>query len=306
MSNMGMTAHPGTQTAGGVPARCIRRVPCRPRRHGPRRRVLLRGRRGPTSEHPAPTVAGPSAPSGVQGAGFGVVAATAGPRSGRHAGTRPRPRPGPAIAAAEPGSLEPDLVLLGSWTVEYAAGPENGNGANIEIPLRRLDGLVIKPGATFDFWRAVGEVSRRTGYRRGGVIVGDHVDPDGALAGGICTVSTALFDAAAQAGLQIVRRTSHGGYLAKYRLGLDAAVAKGDGSTRPWRSATTPPSRSWSAPSARRGSPGSTCTRAALGRRVTFSQPAISHRQHAVDRHVRVGLAAARPAPAGRGRGATA
>ena len=125
-------------------------------------------------------------------------------------------------------SLEPDLVLLGSWTVAYVVGPANGQGANIVIPLRRLDGLVIRPGATFDFWTAVGEVTRRTGYRAGAIIVGHHVDPDGALAGGICTVSTALFDAAARAGLPITARTSHGGYLAKYPLGLDAAVAKGD------------------------------------------------------------------------------
>ena len=40
-------------------------------------------------------------------------------------------------------------------------------------------------------------------------------------------MSTALFDAAARAGLQITARTSHGG-TAKYPLGLDAAVAKGD------------------------------------------------------------------------------
>ena len=125
-------------------------------------------------------------------------------------------------------SLEPDLVLLGSWTVQYVVGPANGDAANIVIPLRRLDRRVIKPGATFDFWTAVGEVSRRTGYRRGAIIVGHRIDVDGALAGGICTVSTALFNAAARAGLQIRARRSHSGYLTKYPLGLDAAVAKGD------------------------------------------------------------------------------
>src|SRR5262245_52451737 len=46
--------------------------------------------------------------------------------------------------AAALDSLEPDLVLLGSWTVHYAVGPENGDGANVRIPLRHLDGLVIE------------------------------------------------------------------------------------------------------------------------------------------------------------------
>ena len=134
-------------------------------------------------------------------------------------------------------------VLLGSSTIVYKVGRENGQGANIEITLRHLDGLVVRPGATFDFWRAGGEVSRRTGYRQGGLIVGDHIEETGALAGGICTVSTALFDAAARAGLRILSRTSHGGYLARYPLGLDAAVAKSDRSrqTMAFRNDTAEP-----------------------------------------------------------------
>jgi vancomycin resistance protein YoaR len=185
-------------------------------------------------------------------------------------------------------SLEPDLVLLGSWTVVYVVGPDNGKGANIVIPLKRLDGLVIKPGATFDFWTAVGEVTRRTGYRPGAIIVGHHVDPDGALAGGICTVSTALFDAAARAGLQITARTGHGGYLAKYPLGLDAAVAKGDHGrqTLAFRNDTSGSIviRTVSTPGVARVD---LYGPAALGRTVEFSAPVISHRRPAHDRHVR-------------------
>jgi hypothetical protein len=213
-----------------------------------------------------------------------VAVAESGPRSGRPAGTRHR------SARAVPaglGSLEPDLVLLSSWTVAYVVGPPNGDGANIVIPLRHLDGLVIKPASTFDFWRAVGEVSRRTGYRQGAVIVGNHIDPDGALAGGICTVSTALFEAAARAGLPIVRRTSHGGYLEKYELGLDAAVAKGNGfsQTLAFRNDTGEPIvvRTISSPGIARVD---LYAKIALGRLVKISEPTISHRQHADDRHV--------------------
>ena len=196
--------------------------------------------------------------------------------------------PPPTPPAGSAGSLEPDLVLLGSWTVGYVVGPGNGNGANIVIPLGRLDGRVIRPGATFDFWRAIGDVSRQTGYRRGAIITGHRIDPDGALAGGICTVSTALFNAAARAGLQIAERTSHRGYLAKYPLGLDAAVAKGDGlrQSMAFRNDTTEPIviRTVSTPGiARVDLYGPN----ALGRTVTFSQPAVSSRQKAHDRHVR-------------------
>jgi hypothetical protein len=199
------------------------------------------------------------------------------------------PTPDALVGTSSPGSssLEPGLVLLGSWTVEYVVGPENGGGANIEIPLRHLDHHVIRPGATFDFWKAVGEVSRRTGYRRGAIIVGNHIDRDGALAGGICAVSTALFNAAARAGLEIVSRRSHGGYIARYPLGLDAAVARGSGfsQTMAFRNDTTEPIvvRTVSTPGIARVDLYAT---AALGRAVTFSQPAIRHLTKAPDRHV--------------------
>ena len=242
-------------------------------------------RADPVIDHQAATVEGAVGAiptSAVTLTGVAAVAST--PRSGRPAGTRHLPA---SAVPTEPESLEPDLVLLGTWTVAYVVGPENGGGANIEIPLRHLDGLVIKPGSTFDFWRAVGDVSRRTGYRLGAVVVGDHIDRDGALAGGICTVSTALFDAAARAGLQIVRRASHGAYLDKYEPGLDAAVAKGDGfrQTLAFRNDAGEPIvvRTVSRPGIARVD---VYAKVALGRRVTFSQPAISHRQHAYDRHV--------------------
>jgi hypothetical protein len=289
VSNIGMTAHQGTHAPGWGHARV----------HPVGLLAVLAAavlaaasfagvEADPVIEHEAPTVEG--AVDAVAWATVPVAGAfgdAATPRSGRPAGTQPRPA---APVPAETGSLEPDLALLGSWTVAYVVGPENGNGANIEIPLRRLDGLVIRPGATFDFWRAIGEVSRRTGYRRGAVIVGDHIDRDGALAGGICTVSTALFEAAARAGLPIVHRSSHGGYLDKYELGLDAAVVKGDGfrQTMAFRNDTTQPIVVRTV-----GTPGiarvDLYAKLALDRRVTFGKPAISHRQPAYDRHVRSG-----------------
>ncbi len=200
----------------------------------------------------------------------------------------PAPNPTPTADTGLAASLEPDLVLLGSWTVDYVVGPANGHGVNIVIPLRHLDGLVIGPGATFDFWTAIGEVTRRTGYRLGAIIVGHHIDSDGALGGGICTVSTALFNAAARAGLQVTARTSHSGYLANYPLGLDAAVAKGDTfrQTMAFRNDTTQPIliRTVSTPGTAKVD---LYGKAPTSRTVEFSKPALSHRQKAHDRHIR-------------------
>jgi vancomycin resistance protein YoaR len=214
-----------------------------------------------------------------------VVASTLG-SPGHRDSRRPLAAGAPtAERSAAIDSLEPGLVLLGSWTVRYAVGPANGDGANVRIPLGHLDGLVIEPGATFDFWVAVGKVSRRTGYRDGAVIVGDHIAPQSALGGGICTVSTAVFNAAARAGLRILERSAHGGYLAKYPLGLDAAVSKGGGQrqTVAFRNDTGQRIvlRTVSDPGIARVD---LYAAASTGRAIEFSAPSIRDRRTARDR----------------------
>jgi VanW like protein len=216
-----------------------------------------------------------------------LSSSTALPAPDRPRGTGRHARTTSSRAGAPPDSLEPDLFLLGTWTVRYVVGRENGFGANIRLPLDAIDGMVLEPGATFEFWRAVGEVSRRTGYKPGAVTAGDRIDPDGALAGGICTASTAVFNAAARAGLEILERRPHGGYLPKYPLGMDAAVSKGDGSrqTVAFRNDTSERIlvRTVSDPGgARVDLYGAT----ALGRTVALGQPAIGDRRDAHDRRV--------------------
>ena len=125
----------------------------------------------------------------------------------RSAGCRRRPtEPGPGSGrvpatvsvAAAAASVGPSLVARSRYHSDLAAGsefararprparqldgrvrtgPANGDGANIVIPLVRLDGRVIKPGATFEFWTRVGEVSRRsaTGAARSSSVI--RVDP---------------------------------------------------------------------------------------------------------------------------------
>ena len=93
-------------------------------------------------------------------------------------------------------------------------------------------------------------------------------------------MSTALFNAAARAGLRITARTSHGGYLAKYPLGLDAAVAKGDHFTQSmaFRNDTAEPIvyRTISTKGTARVD---LYAETALGRTVRFTEPKISHRE---------------------------
>jgi vancomycin resistance protein YoaR len=132
----------------------------------------------------------------------------------------------PSLTTDEATKKAPLLVKVGSWTTYYQSSAHNGFSANITIPARHLDGMVIAPGQVFDFWNALGEVSFRTGYRLGGAIVGGHSVEGKALAGGICAASTTLFNAAARGGLEILTRSPHWYYITRYPLGLDATVSQ--------------------------------------------------------------------------------
>jgi len=132
----------------------------------------------------------------------------------------------PSLTTDEATRKAPLLLKVGSWTTYYQSSAHNGFSANITIPARHLDGMVIAPGQVFDFWNALGEVSFRTGYRLGGAIVGGHSVEGKALAGGICAASTTLFNAAARGGLEILTRSPHWYYITRYPLGLDATVSQ--------------------------------------------------------------------------------
>ncbi len=130
----------------------------------------------------------------------------------------------PKLTTEQAQKAAPLMQQISTWTTYYPVSERNGFGANITIPTRTIDGYVVAPGAVFDFWQAIGEVSTAPGYRAGGAIIDGKTEPTGALAGGICSCSTTLFNAAVRAGLEILERANHYYYIDRYPLGLDATV----------------------------------------------------------------------------------
>ena len=122
----------------------------------------------------------------------------------------------------------PKMRRTSTWTTYYVPAISNYWGANISIPARDLDGYVLAPGEWFSFWNGIGPVTVARGYGYGGVIINGRSYPTGALAGGICSTSTTLFNAAMRAGLEIGERTNHSYYIERYPVGLDATVLKTD------------------------------------------------------------------------------
>ena len=132
----------------------------------------------------------------------------------------------PEFTTAEATTKAPLVLRIGTWTTYYTSSAHNGFSANISIPARRLNGMVVQPGQVVDFWKAIGEVSFRAGYKLGGAIVGGRTVEGRALAGGICATSTTLFNAAARGGLEILTRKPHWYAIDRYPLGLDATVSE--------------------------------------------------------------------------------
>lgn len=97
---------------------------------------------------------------------------------------------------------------------------------NVKLAASRINSTVVAPGEEFSFNKAVGEISRETGYQSAYIISGGKtVLGDG---GGVCQVSTTVFRAALNAGLPITERKAHayrvGYYEQDSKPGIDATV----------------------------------------------------------------------------------
>ncbi|MBS1795133.1 MAG: VanW family protein [Acidobacteria bacterium] len=82
-----------------------------------------------------------------------------------------------------------------------------GKAQNLRIAVERLDGLEIPAGATFSFWKHLGHVNRLKGYVVGRELREGCIVPN--VGGGLCQLSNALYDAALEAGFEIVERHAH-------------------------------------------------------------------------------------------------
>jgi vancomycin resistance protein YoaR len=131
----------------------------------------------------------------------------------------------PKLTTAEAKKKAPVMVRLSSWKTYFPVGERNFWGANIWLPAKIIDGTVLRPGQRFEWWSALGPVTRARGFGLGGYIAGDHTDPTGAMGGGMCSASTTLFNAALRAGLDMGARDNHRYYIERYPLGLDATVS---------------------------------------------------------------------------------
>ncbi|MEN9262298.1 MAG: VanW family protein [Thermostichus sp. HHBFW_bins_43] len=129
--------------------------------------------------------------------------------------------------------IGPLLALMALWWTDptpttlshYVTSLQQRSGAqihNIRQAAQSLDGVYIQPGAIFSFNQVVGPRSLERGYLPAPVfMVAETLDSVG---GGICQVSSSLYNAALLAGLKVVERHPHYTRVESVPPGLDATV----------------------------------------------------------------------------------
>lgn len=96
---------------------------------------------------------------------------------------------------------------------------------NIKLASQKLNKCVLNPGEVFSFNEIVGKREYGNGYKKAAVIVnGEHNEDVG---GGVCQLSSTLYNAARKLNLEIIERHSHSGNVNYVKLGQDAAVSYG-------------------------------------------------------------------------------
>ena len=110
--------------------------------------------------------------------------------------------------------------VVGSYYTTFGGIPSRLH--NVALVAELIDGALIAPGATFSFNGTTGERTAEKGFQEAPVIINGELQTG--LGGGICQVSTTVFNAAYEAGLEIDERVNHALYISHYPLGRDATV----------------------------------------------------------------------------------
>lgn len=114
--------------------------------------------------------------------------------------------------------------LLGTYTTRYDAG-NVGRTTNLAIACKKLNGQVIQPGEVFSYNKALGKRSVENGYKEAAVYVNGGVE--NGLGGGICQISSTLYNSVLFANLGIVERHQHSFTTSYVDPGRDATVVYG-------------------------------------------------------------------------------
>ncbi|MGN0776430.1 MAG: VanW family protein [Candidatus Ventricola sp.] len=118
--------------------------------------------------------------------------------------------------------LESQIVQLSTYETAIGATSDPGRFINIEVGTKKFDKLIIKSGESVSFNKVAGKRTYANGYADAPELA--YGDYRTGVGGGICQVSSTLYNAVVGAGLQVTTRYQHSLASSYVPLGLDATV----------------------------------------------------------------------------------
>lgn len=125
----------------------------------------------------------------------------------------------PKVTASILGQIDSSM---GIFTTAYATSTEN-RASNVETAAKTINNTLLMPGEEFSFNKVVGPRTVEAGFVTAPVILDGQLQPG--MGGGICQVSTTLYNAALLANLKITKRSHHSLPIHYAPPGRDATVA---------------------------------------------------------------------------------
>ena len=113
---------------------------------------------------------------------------------------------------------------LGKFSSDYSSS-SNDRAYNIKLACEKINGYVLAPGDEFSYNDVVGPRTVERGFRVANVYVGNTVQPG--IGGGICQVSSTMYNAVVFADLEVTARRNHTLPVSYVPMGRDATVSYG-------------------------------------------------------------------------------
>lgn len=113
---------------------------------------------------------------------------------------------------------------LATYSTSYASSNAN-RSTNIALAASKINGTVLMPGEEFSFNGTVGKRTAANGFKTATVYSNGQVTTD--YGGGICQVSSTLYNTVLKANLEITNRVNHTFTVGYVPIGLDATVSWG-------------------------------------------------------------------------------
>jgi len=127
----------------------------------------------------------------------------------------------PPIHTQEP---MPAPVVLATHETDFDTKAKN-RATNITMAARSIDGFIVMPGQVFSFNEATGPTDKNQGYKKDIIYI--KGEKKKGYGGGVCQVSTTLYNAAEAADMKIIERHDHSRPVTYAEPGKEAATSYG-------------------------------------------------------------------------------